>query len=72
MKLLKKSITLFTAIVLFLAFITSCTSNRQVGCPGQDRPSFRGSHGMITPLNKEFNTLPIEKKATSYSINTMT
>jgi len=56
MKILKKSATIVVLFALISLFVTSCGSAKKYGCPGQDRPSFRGvfgsiEHSIITPLH---------------------
>ncbi len=60
MKNLKKSFPLFATIVLFGALMTSCGGSHQAGCPGKDRPSYRG-YSMTQPM-KDFKNLPADKK----------
>ena len=72
MKVLKKSFSLVATVLLFTTLMTSCGSTRTAGCPGQDRPSFRGGYGMTTPTIKEFQALPADKKSsTLYNVNTI-
>lgn len=62
MKNLKKSFPFFATVVLFGALMTSCGGSHQAGCPGKDRPSYRG-YGMTEPAMNNFQTLPAAEKA---------
>ena len=51
MQNLRKSIVLLAIATVVSASMTSCASQQRYGCPGKDRPSFRGGYGMTTPAN---------------------
>ncbi len=71
MKSLMKSFALFVAVLFITSLTVSCGS-AHYGCPGQDRPSFRGGYGMTNPTMNDFQALPADKKTTSTAyINTM-
>ena len=55
MKNYKNSLSLFSSIVLLAALASSCgSSSYHSGCPGKDRPSYRG-YGMTAPKMHDFN-----------------
>ena len=70
MKSLKKSIALFVVVLFISSALTSCAS-AHYGCPGQDRPSFRGGYGMTFPGMNKNQVLPSIKKEVTSDINTM-
>jgi hypothetical protein len=70
MKFLKKSFALVATFLLFTVLMTSCGSTRATGCPGQDRPSFRGRYGMTHPTTTEFQARQSDKESsTLYNVN---
>lgn len=58
MKNTKNILNLFVAVVLLGALATSCgSSSYHSGCPGKDRPSYRG-YGMTEPAQYDFQVNP--------------
>ena len=55
MKNQKNSLSLLLSVVLLAALTSSCgSSSYHSGCPGKDRPSYRG-YGMTAPQMHDFN-----------------
>ncbi|MCH2021005.1 MAG: hypothetical protein MK207_00890 [Saprospiraceae bacterium] len=66
MKNLKNIFSLLLTTALFTFLMTSCGSSHHAGCPGKDRPSFRG-YGMTAPKMHNFEVLPSEKTNELYT-----
>lgn len=45
MKVLRKASIIIMTLLFISLFIASCGSTHKYGCPGKDRPSFRGGLG---------------------------
>ncbi len=54
MKNQQNSLSLLLSVVLLAALTSSCGSSYHSGCPGKDRPSYRG-YGMRAPQMHDFN-----------------
>ncbi|MCH2021533.1 MAG: hypothetical protein MK207_03535 [Saprospiraceae bacterium] len=63
MEVIKKSSCLLTIVVGFSFLLTSCGAGHHVGCPGQDRPSFKSAYSTSTSSTYEFYVLDSDKKS---------
>ncbi len=64
----KRAYTFMVAVVLLGALATSCgSSSYHSGCPGKDRPSYRG-YGMTAPNMQDFKVNPKQQSKDSDAV----